>query len=65
MRQAKVPPPSLEALDSYVTRKREEDDRVVGIIEARDGTIMDVVRQIKEIDQPVVYKKKNKRRSNG
>ena len=28
MRQAKVPPPSLEALDSYVTRKREEDDRV-------------------------------------
>ena len=45
--------------------KVEFEDRVVGIIEARDGTIMDVVRQIKEIDQPVVYKKKNKRRSNG
>ena len=29
--------------------KVEFEDRVVGIIEARDGTIMDVVRQIKEI----------------
>ena len=46
-------------------QKVEFEDRVVGIIEARDGTIMDVVRQIKEIDQPAVYKKKNsKRRAN-
>ena len=29
--------------------KVEFEDRIVGIIEARDGTIMDVVRQIKEI----------------
>jgi citrate lyase subunit alpha/citrate CoA-transferase len=29
--------------------KVEFEDRVVGIIEARDGTIMDVVRQIKEV----------------
>jgi citrate lyase subunit alpha/citrate CoA-transferase len=27
--------------------KVQFEDRVVGIIEARDGTIMDVVRQIK------------------
>lgn len=26
------------------------EDRVVGIIEGRDGTIMDVVRQIKEFE---------------
>ena len=46
-------------------QKVEFEDRVVGIIEARDGTIIDVVRQIKEIDQPAVYKKKNsKRRAN-
>ena len=25
------------------------DDRIVGVIEARDGTIIDVVRQIKEM----------------
>ena len=30
--------------------KVEFEDRVVGIIEARDGTIMDVVRQIKDVD---------------
>lgn len=30
------------------------EDRVVGIIEARDGTIMDVVRQIKP-KQPVTH----------
>ena len=29
--------------------KVEFEDRIVGIIEARDGTIMDVVRQIKEV----------------
>jgi citrate lyase subunit alpha/citrate CoA-transferase len=46
--------------------KVEFEDRVVGIIEARDGTIIDVVRQSKEIPEPVVYKKKaSKRRSNG
>lgn len=26
------------------------DDRIVGVIEARDGTIIDVVRQIKEYE---------------
>ena len=26
------------------------EDRIVGIIEARDGTIMDVVRQVKKYD---------------
>ena len=30
--------------------KVQFEDRIVGIIEARDGTVMDVVRQIKEID---------------
>ena len=30
--------------------KVQFEDRVVGIIEARDGTIMDVVRQIKEYE---------------
>lgn len=29
-------------------KKVEFDDRIVGIIEARDGTIMDVVRQVKD-----------------
>ena len=38
------------------------EDRVVGIIEARDGTIIDVVRQIKETEQPAVYKRKSKKR---
>ena len=28
----------------------EFDDRIVGIIEARDGTIMDVVRKVKTFD---------------
>ena len=28
----------------------EFEDRVVGIIEARDGTIMDVVRKVKTFD---------------
>ena len=47
-------------------QKVEFEDRVVGIIEARDGTVIDVVRQIKEIKQPAVYKKKaSRRRSNG
>ena len=45
--------------------KVEFEDRVVGIIEARDGTIIDVVRQIKEIKQPAVYKRRNRRRANG
>ena len=45
--------------------KVEFEDRIVGIIEARDGTIIDVVRQIKEIKQPAVYKKKGRRRANG
>ena len=46
--------------------KVEFEDRIVGIIEARDGTVIDVVRQIKEIKQPVVYKRRtNRRRSNG
>ena len=30
-------------------QKVEFEDRVVGIIEARDGTIIDVVRKVKEI----------------
>jgi citrate lyase subunit alpha/citrate CoA-transferase len=28
----------------------EFDERIVGIIEARDGTIMDVVRKVKSFD---------------
>jgi citrate lyase subunit alpha/citrate CoA-transferase len=45
--------------------KVEFEDRIVGIIEARDGTIMDVVRQIKDIEQPTVYRRKTAKRKAG
>ena len=35
------------AYSIVASRKGSVGDRVVGIIEARDGTIMDIVRQIK------------------